>query len=72
MLVKTGIEIHADGDVIELTIEQARAVAVVLKLISPGTCDAHAQFCEFCPVVHCQHDSARQIAQSFINNQPSC
>lgn len=72
MSVKTGIEIHADGDVIELTIEQARAVAVALKLTSPGTCDAHVQFCEFCTVVHCRSDSARQIAQDFINNQPSC
>ena len=70
MPVKTGIEIHADGDAIELSIEQAKAVAVTLRLTSPGTCDAHVQFCEFCPVVHCQRDSAKQIAQEFINNQP--
>ena len=70
MPVKTGIEIHADGDAIELSIEQAKAVAVTLRLMSSGTCDAHVRFCEFCPVVHCQRDSAKQIAQEFINNQP--
>ena len=70
MPVKTGIEIHADGDVVELSGEQAMAVAVALRLTSHGTCDANVQFCEFCPVVHCQRDSARQIAQGFKNNQP--
>lgn len=70
MLENTGIEIRADGDVIELSVEQAKAIAVSLRLLSQGTCEAHVQFCEFCPVVHCQRDSAKHIAQEYINTRP--